>query len=250
MLYGLYAWAVALFIGVPGLLRIALCREQSHAWRLNHFTASLLIRAWRIPFSIKSDIEAELPAPHVIIANHCSYLDSIFVAALLPGPHIVVAKSELLRIPVVRTYLRKLGIIFVDRSAPEHRRFEVERMKAALAQGLSIVIFPEGTFASEAGLRPFHLGAFEIAVATGAPIIPITLHGTRSIMRDGHWFPRRLPVNAFIGAPLELPAGSDSFEAAVHLRTLSRAHVLQRCGEPDLVQVSNGLLHGSSAGSH
>lgn len=235
MAYGLYAWVVALVIGVPGVLRIALCREQAHAWMLNHLAASWLIRAWRIPFSVKSESDVDLPVPHVVVANHCSYLDSIFVAALLPRPHIVVAKAELQRVPILRAYLRSLGIIFVERSAPEQHLLEVERMKAALRRGLSVIIFPEGTFTAETGLRPFHLGAFEIAVATGAPIIPVTLHGTRSVLRDGQWLPRRLPVSAVVGAPLTQPAGEDAFAAAVHLRDAARAQVLRHCGEPDLL---------------
>lgn len=233
--YGLYAWVIVLVIGVPGVLRIALCREQAHAWRLNHLAARRLVRAWRIPFSVKSQTATDMPVPHVVVANHCSYLDSVFLAALLPSPHIVVAKAELLRFPVLRNYLRNLGIIFVDRSAPEQRLLEVERMKAALARGVSVIIFPEGTFTAETGLRPFHLGAFEIAVATGAPIIPITLHGTRSVLRDGQHLPRRLPVSAVIGAPLTLPAGEDAFARAVQLRDAARAHMLQHCGEPDLL---------------
>ena len=233
--YGLYAWVVALVFGVPAMLRVTLCREEAHAWYLNHLAARWLVSAWRIPFSVKSETDIDMSVPHVVVINHCSYLDSIFVAALLPGRHLVVAKAGLLRIPVLRTYLRKLGIIFVERSAPEQRLLEVEHMKAALGRGLSVIIFPEGTFTAETGLRPFHLGAFEIAAVTGAPIIPITLHGTRSVLRDGQWLPRRLPVSAVIGAPLTLPAGKDAFAAAVQLRDATRTRMLQHCGEPNLL---------------
>jgi len=147
----------------------------------------------------------------------------------------VVAKAELLRIPILRTYLLKLGIIFVERSAPEQRLQEVARMKAALARGLSVIIFPEGTFSAETGLRPFHLGAFEIATASGAPIVPIALKGTRSVLRDGHWLPRRLPVIAVISAPLIPSTDNDAFAAAVRLRDQARAQIVQHCGEPDLL---------------
>ena len=197
--------------------------------------ASWLIRAWRIPFSVESETDVTMPVPHVIVANHCSYLDSIFVASLLADTHNVVAKAELLRIPILRTYLKKLGIIFVERATPAQRLVEVDRMKGALAQGLSLIIFPEGTFTAERGLRPFHLGAFEIAVATGAPIIPITLKGTRAVLQDGHWLPRRLPVSAVIGAPLPPPSGEEAFAAAVCLGNTVRSQVLKHCGEPDLL---------------
>jgi 1-acyl-sn-glycerol-3-phosphate acyltransferase len=195
--------------------------------------ASRIVRGWRIPFSVESE-SVDLPEPHVIVVNHCSYVDSIFVAALLPRPHTVVVKAELQRIPVIRSYLRSMEIIFVERSAPEKRSLEMERMKAALARGTSVIIFPEGTFSPSSGLRHFHLGAFEIAAATGAPIVPLTLRGTRRVMPDGHWLPNRLPVNAVIGPPLIIPTGADSFRAALQLRETARAHILHHCGEPDL----------------
>jgi len=232
--YGLYAWGVLFVIGVPAVLRIALCREQAHAWHLNHLAASRLVRAWRLPFAVKWETRLDLPEPHVVVVNHCSYLDSIFVAALLPRPHIVVAKAELQRIPVLGAYLRSLGIIFVERSTAEKRVHLLPEMKSALARGESVIIFPEGTFTREAGLRAFHLGAFEIAVAGGAPIIPITLHGTRLVLRDGQWLPRRLPVSAFVGAPLTPADGNDAFSAAVQLRDAARAQILSHCGEPEL----------------
>ncbi len=232
--YGLYAWGIVLVIGVPAVLRIALCREQAHAWHLNHLAASRLIRAWRIPFTAKWETPPDLPEPHVVVANHCSYLDSIFVAALLPRPHIVVAKAELQRIPLFGAYLRSLGIIFVERSAAEKRVREVPQMKDALATGTSVIIFPEGTFTRDPGLRAFHLGAFEIAVACGAPIIALTLSGTRRVLRDGQWLPRRLPVSAVIGAPLPARGGPDAFSAAVQLRDAARAQILRHCGEPGL----------------
>ena len=235
--YGLYAWAVLLLIGIPALLRIALCREQAHAWRLNHLAASWIVRVWCIPFSAKWETPVVLPMPHVIVANHCSYVDSIFVAALLPDPHVVVAKAELQRIPVLAAYLRRLGIVFVERSQhADHgkRLLEMQQMKDALAAGTSVIVFPEGTFTHDAGLRAFHLGAFEIAVASGAPVIPIALQGTRRVLRDGRWLARRLPVQAVVGAPLRAPVGMEAFPAAVYLRDAARAQILRHCGEAEL----------------
>ncbi len=232
--YGVYAWGVFCAIGVPCGLLIALQRDQTRAWHLNHVAARWLMRAWQIPLSVKWEKPTPLPAPHVIVANHCSYLDSILVASLLSDTHIVVAKAELHRVPVLRAYLDKLGIIYVDRSTPERRLLEIEHMKQALAAGRSVIIFPEGTFTPVTGLRHFHLGAFEIAAATATPIVPIALRGTRSVLRDGQRLPRRLPVEALIGEPLTVPAGNDAFATAVRLRDMARAKILRGCGEPDL----------------
>lgn len=235
VLYGLYVWSLLLVIAVPAGLRIALCREQAQAWHLSHRAARRLVRAWGMSVSEMWETPIDLPEPHVIVANHCSYLDSILVAALLAQPHIMVAKAELQRIPVLRAYLRALGTIFVERATPETRLLEVERIKQTLTRKTSVIIFPEGTFTAVTGLRPFQLGAFEIAAAVAAPIIPLALYGTRLILRDGQRLPRRLPAGAVVGAPLTAPAGEIGFAAAVRLRDAARAHILRHCREPDLM---------------
>jgi 1-acyl-sn-glycerol-3-phosphate acyltransferase len=76
------------------------------------------------------------------------------------------------------------------------------------------------------------MGAFIVAAETGTPVVPVAIRGTRSILRDGSWFPRRGAINVAIGAPL-VPKGAD-WSAALALRDAARAEILKSCGEPDL----------------
>jgi 1-acyl-sn-glycerol-3-phosphate acyltransferase len=78
------------------------------------------------------------------------------------------------------------------------------------------------------------MGAFVCAAETGVPVIPVTLRGTRSVLRDKSLFPRRGSVSVTIDAAIEAPAGRDTWSAAVALRDAVRARILARCGEPDL----------------
>jgi 1-acyl-sn-glycerol-3-phosphate acyltransferase len=112
---------------------------------------------------------------------------------------------------------------------------EVGRLEQELAKGNSLILFPEGTFTRETGLRPFHLGAFRVAAASGVPVIPLTLRGTRSVLRDGQWLLRHVPVSVVVGSPLPAAPADDRFAAAVHLRDMAREHIRARCGEPDLM---------------
>jgi acyl carrier protein len=233
--YGVYTWLTFLGLALPVGLLALLVPKRYQAWRLSHRAAKGLIRAWRIPFSVTSEPGTDLSVPHVIVANHCSYLDSVFVTALLPTPHLFVAKAELSRIPTARAWLGKVGTLFVERCAPAESVAEVHRLNAELARGNPIIMFPEGTFTRVTGLRPFHLGAFQAAVAAGAPVVPITLRGTRSMLRPGQWLPRRVPVSAVIGRPLMARADGDAFGAAVRLRDATRDRILSYCGEPDLL---------------
>lgn len=77
------------------------------------------------------------------------------------------------------------------------------------------------------------LGAFSVAAATGTPVVPTVLQGTRSVLRDGTWLPERHAVRVTF-APVERAVGTD-WSAAVQLRDRVRAVMLARCGEPDLL---------------
>jgi acyl carrier protein len=232
--YGSYAWLVVLgFAPAVGLLTLVLPRRRS--WSVVHRAARWLVRACRIPLSVVWEPEADLPMPHVIVTNHCSYVDSIILAAVLREPHAFVAKTELQRVPLLGRWLRRIGTVFIERFVPEQSPAEVERLGQELARGRSLVMFAEGTFTRVTGLAPFHLGAFQAAVACGTPLVPVTIRGTRSVLRDGQWLLRRLPVAVVVGSPLVGLPDTDRFAEAVRLRDLAREHILGRCGEPDLL---------------
>jgi 1-acyl-sn-glycerol-3-phosphate acyltransferase len=231
--YGAYAWSVlALFALAAGLGVLVLPTRQA-AWRWSRFAARSVIRALCIPFSI-TWADARLPPTHIVVANHCSYADSLFLIAALATPHLFVAKAELENVFLLSRLLRKLGTVFIERFEPVQSVAEVDRLQQELRRGHSLILFPEGTFTRAPGLRPFHLGAFQVAAAAGVPVITCTLRGTRSLLRDGQRMIHRVPVSATIGAPLPPQPGGDSFAEAVRLRDLVRDEMLRHCGEPDL----------------
>jgi 1-acyl-sn-glycerol-3-phosphate acyltransferase len=102
----------------------------------------------------------------------------------------------------------------------------------AARNGETILVFPEGTFTRMPGLLEFRMGAFVAAAESGLPVAPVTLRGTRSILRDGQWLPGRAPIHVEFSQPLY--PGGDNFEAALRLRDEARKEILSLCGEPDL----------------
>jgi 1-acyl-sn-glycerol-3-phosphate acyltransferase len=82
------------------------------------------------------------------------------------------------------------------------------------------------------GVLPFRMGAFMIAAQAGTPVVPVTIRGTRSALRDGQWLFHRSRLSVAIGRPLE-PTGAD-WNAAIRLRDAARAEILRQSGEPDL----------------
>jgi len=173
--------------------------------------------------------------PLVAVSNHQSYLDGIVVAAVSPRDPAVVVKSELEASRFFRVLLGRLGAVFVERFDRAGGAVGARRVGEALREGRPVVVFPEGTCLRMPGLLPFHMGAFVAAVEAGAPVVPVTIRGTRSALRPDTWFPRRGRVEVEVGEPL-VPEG-EGWAAAVALRDRARAAILAACGEPDLAHV-------------
>lgn len=124
----------------------------------------------------------------VYVANHRSWMDATIVPKAFREPLRALAKAETARIPVFGFIYRRAAVM-VDRSSPEARRRSVARLKAALRKGLSILVFPEGTFnESKEPLAEFYDGAFRIAIETEMPIKPVLFLDAHERMPYGRYF--------------------------------------------------------------
>jgi 1-acyl-sn-glycerol-3-phosphate acyltransferase len=170
----------------------------------------------------------------VLVPNHASYLDSFVLVAVLPPRFIFLAKKEFDRNVVPSVFLRRLGTLFAERTDAEQGVQDAAAATDAVRAGQGLVVFPEGTFRRAPGLRPFKLGGFLVAAQADVPLLPVTIRGTRSILRAGQKVPRPGRASISVGAPL-IPEGTD-WNAAVKLRDHARAEILRGCGEPDLLE--------------
>ncbi len=188
---------------------------------------------WATGASPRVEWEGTLPEGGImIVANHASYLDALVLTATIPGPLSFVAKEELARQQVAGAFLRRLGTLFVRRIDPKGGVEDTQRQLEAARTGARIVSFPEGTLTRRPGLLGFHLSAFLVAGQAGISVLPVTVRGTRSILRGGQWFPRRGEIVVHVGKAIA-PQGTD-FTAAIQLRDRARAAMLEHYGEPDL----------------
>lgn len=236
VLYGIYGWLLFALVAPPTWLFTALAPSAAAAWRLNRLAARLMLRLAGIPLSVSG--LGNLPrAPCVLVANHASYLDGIALFSAIPHHVSLVAKREFLDHALARLYLRGLGVQFVERFEPRESVESARRLADKVAAGTSLGFFPEGTFRRAPGLAAFRLGAFAAAVAGQVAVVPIAICGTRGILRDGQWLPRRGAIAVTIGKALFAPASAaDAFGAAAALRDAARRQILAHCGEPDAAQ--------------
>ena len=229
--YAVYWWAlVCAFAPLLFGLVVVLPRARWR-WAATRRCARLFLGL----AGIRTRVEGGLPShAALLVANHSSYVDGLVLAAALPRSVAFVAKKELAGQPLVATFLRRLGVVFVERFRPEAGVEDVETLVAAARAKAPLLFFPEGTLTRMPGLLAFRLGAFVTAAQADVPVVPVTVCGTRSVLRGGQWFPRRAPVSVAFGAPIA-PEGDD-FAAAVRLREAARASILAGCGEPDLAE--------------
>jgi 1-acyl-sn-glycerol-3-phosphate acyltransferase len=237
LVYGAYTLTLlAVLIVVAALLAFLL---PFLSWRRSVTRSLARFWLWASALRVRVDGLPMLPAGScVLVANHASYLDGIVLLAVAPERCAFVAKGELSRNFPARLLLGNIGTRFVERFAIEDSVEAARELVTQAEHGMSFVFFPEGTLRREPGLRPFHLGAFQAAVAAGMPAIPVAVRGTRSVLRDGQWRPRRGVIQVIVTPPLA-PDGGD-WAAAVRLRDRARAAILAACGEPDLAGRAGG----------
>lgn len=231
-------WAHLLFwtLAPPVWLLVVLLPGERLRWRLVRRGARLLLGMAGVPLKVSGLEHLPRHRAAVLVANHASYLDGVVLVAALPLEISFVAKAELRQQLIPRLFLERLGTLFVERFRRERGIAEVKRAEALLQQGRSLLFFPEGTLGRAPGLLPFRMGAFVTAAETGAPVVPVVLRGTRSLLRGTSWFPHRAVLRVKVLEPL--PAKKGGWEAALELRDGARREILAHLGEPDLEGVS------------
>ncbi len=226
-LFGAYAGALFCLLAPPAWLLALALRPPARAWTFSRAAARLLFALVGMQPRVQG-VQRLPERPCVVVSNHGSYLDGAIVVAALPRPCVFVAKDELRRQPVAGSYLRRLGTLFVERFAADRAMAEAAAMAGAVEGGGSIIVFPEGTFAGETGLLPFHLGAFLAAARAGAPVVPVAIRGSRDALPDGSWWPRHAPLQVDVCDAIEPTAGMEPFASAVQLREKARRAIAAR----------------------
>ncbi len=169
---------------LPEATRFKSCYAICQMWRYGFMTMCHIVLGIRCQIEGRENISA---APAIYLVKHQSAWETIALQIWTP-PAIFVLKRELLAIPFFGWALWGLRMIWIDRSAGKAALEKiVTQGQKRLGQGLSIIIFPEGTRVAPGKMGKFKLGGARLAVRTGAPVIPVAHNA-------GELWPR----NAFI----------------------------------------------------
>jgi 1-acyl-sn-glycerol-3-phosphate acyltransferase len=225
---------------VPTWTIVHFIRDHRAAGRFTSAALKILFGLIGCRVTVVGKEHMDTPGAKIFASNHTSYFDVLPLMLGLGVPYRFVAKLEVGRMPFIGTFLKHMGHLKFDRTDAESRLRQAQEIEEFLRNGESIFVFPEGTFTREDGVRPFQLGAFKAAVATGAPILPVSLAGTRRFLRDGTYLPRPGNVTITLSPPIYPRAANGADDSAdgsgwhdlIRLRDATRDAIVRHTGEP------------------
>ena len=160
--------------------------------------------------------------PCILAANHVSVMDGFFLGIAVTRQVRFMAKAELHRVPVVKQVLEAAGAFPVERGADAGRA--VAAGMALLDQGACVGMFPEGTSLPDKK-RGYKRGAARLALASGAPLIPVALVGTELTLEPRTHRIRLPRVQIVIGEPLRVERQEPTEAAATALTAHLQASI-------------------------
>lgn len=189
------------------------------------WTAAPAIKAiWRPWIDGGENIPAE--GPVILASNHLSVADHYFLALATKRHIATMAKIEYfrgtgLKGKLVSKTVKALGQVAVDRSGGRRSADALSTSQAVLDEGRVFAIFPEGTRSPDGRLYRGKVGVARLALATGAPVVPVGMVGTEQVMPIGEARPRVAPVGVRVGKPLDFSRYQDMGMERLVLRAVT-----------------------------
>ncbi|AFD08408.1 lysophospholipid acyltransferase family protein [Solitalea canadensis] len=189
---GLVAFVVGLIAALPFVVLATLILPGKTGTDVSF----IFLRIWALLASLGSLIlfksfnkyKAPENRAYVYVCNHGSYLDSLAVVLGIHQSFKPLGKIEMAKVPLFDIIYKRL-VVMIDRSSKESRQRCVEDLKLELNNGMSVLIFPEGTMnKTDQPLTEFYDGAFRIAIETQTPIAPVVIVNSKQLL------PRKNPL--------------------------------------------------------
>lgn len=167
----------------------------------NHFIVGWFAWICGVRYTVRGRDNVPAAGPVVILANHQCEWETLFLQILKP-PVCTVLKQELLNLPLFGWALRLLHPIALDRSRPARAMKQVlSQGPQRLREGLSVLIFPEGTRVEPGHRRRYNKSGAVIACRAGVPVLPVA-HNAGERWPGHHWVKNPGPLNVVVGPPI------------------------------------------------
>ena len=171
-------------LGAASLASSLFDRHGHFAHRCARAWSWLILKTTGVRVSVEGLERLTMGTTYVFVSNHQSIYDIPVIFASLPFQLRIIAKESLARFPVLGWHLKRGGHLFVDRRRPD-RVGILKRWRSLVSEGLSLIIFAEGTRSWDGHVARFRGGSFLLAIEAGLPIVPLAVVGTRQVMPKG-----------------------------------------------------------------
>jgi 1-acyl-sn-glycerol-3-phosphate acyltransferase len=225
--------AIAVYSIVLGTLSIAsslVDRTGFFAHRCARVWSWLILATTGVDVEVRG-IERLTPGrTYIFVSNHQSIYDIPIIFWHVPWQLRIIAKASLGKFPFLGWHLIRTGHLLVDRKRPDPMGV-LKRWKNLVSQGLSLIVFPEGTRSRDGAVGRFKGGGFLLAIQAGLPLVPISVSGSRQVMLKGRLMTCPGHVRLTVHDPVSTEGLEPTVEAAKALAVRVRGIVAADVGE-------------------
>jgi 1-acyl-sn-glycerol-3-phosphate acyltransferase len=219
MIRTLFAWVVGItatvILGIVAILLSLFDSSGNSSHVVARLWGKIQLRTTGSRVTMQGLEHLDSRKSYIVVSNHQSFFDIFSLLGHLPLQFRWIAKAELFRIPLLGWAMARTGYIPIERDSPKKAYRSMLQAAEKVREGVSILIFPEGTRSPDGLLQPFKKGVFLLALKSQAPILPVAIRGTRNIMRKNDWraYPGHVEIRIF--PPIETAGFSTDKEAGL-----------------------------------
>lgn len=239
MVFRTLAWFIYFWIYLiaiqPKLIkvnRLARMGKTEEHDRLTNQTAKNWAQALVKLAGVTVEIQGEENIPSqgsvLFVSNHQGNFDIPILLGYINKPKAFIAKIELLKIPLIRTWMTHLKCVFMDRSDIRQSLKVINQAAVHLKEGYSMVIFPEGTRSKGSTLGEFKPGSLKLGLKAGVPIVPMTIQGSYKIMENNGFLikPAHVKITVFKPIPTQGLTKEEAADLPEKVRSIIAAGLL------------------------
>ncbi len=177
-------------------------KSKAKAQQFPRIWGQLLCRIAGIRVRVEGQENLDPSQTYIFVGNHTSQTDIWTFQGYIPHDFRWIAKKELFAIPIFGAAMRAVDFISIDRSRGRQAVQSLNDAAVRIAEGTSVLIFPEGTRSPDGHLQPFKTGAIVLAIKSGVPVVPVGFNGTHQVLPKGRLLARGGNVVLRIGKSL------------------------------------------------
>ncbi len=195
---------LTLTVSILGIFYGLVLRKSSRQIQaLPRMWGKIICRVSNVAVQVKGGEKLDPSKPYIFAANHQSQFDIFALQGYFGHDFRWLAKKELFTVPVFGKAMQFAGYISVDRTHSRQAVKSLDHAAQRIADGTSVVIFPEGTRSKDGTLQPFKSGAMILAIKSGVPLVPVAISGTHEILPKGKLLAKSGKVMIQVGDPFE-----------------------------------------------